>query len=193
MTKVYDKSDMSKTTLLEELTIPLTDPVEGIAKMLTSATASAIEWLHKTILTFVDPILVADDTSPIFWWSFWIQETRLFVLASGTLTQIFLPLPPLASTLWDFLQWGASVISRIPDPRPMMFQRLPDAHLDLHTLIHDSIPLSVPSVLQSTIGLDPYTFVHPYIHTFGPPQLSLLHPPLVLSDPSSFHLGLYLP
>jgi hypothetical protein len=42
--------------------------------MLTSATASAIEWLPKTILTFVDPILVADDASPIFWWSFSIEE-----------------------------------------------------------------------------------------------------------------------
>ncbi|KAG2141228.1 hypothetical protein DEU56DRAFT_754947 [Suillus clintonianus] len=74
MTEVYDESDVSKTTLLEELTIPLTDPVEGIATMLTSATASAIEWLPKTILTFVDPILVADGTSPIFWWSCSIQE-----------------------------------------------------------------------------------------------------------------------
>ncbi|KAG0695789.1 hypothetical protein DFH29DRAFT_1005154 [Suillus ampliporus] len=65
---------MSETTLLEELTIPLTDPVERIATMLTPATARAIEWLPKTILTFVDPILAADDASPIFWWSFLIQE-----------------------------------------------------------------------------------------------------------------------
>jgi hypothetical protein len=42
--------------------------------MLTPATAGAIEWLPKTILTFVDPILVADDASPIFWQSFSIQE-----------------------------------------------------------------------------------------------------------------------
>ncbi|KAG1882728.1 hypothetical protein F4604DRAFT_1921327 [Suillus subluteus] len=65
--------------------------------------------------------------------------------------------------------------------------------LDYKTLIHASIPLSMTLDLQSTIGLDPYTFVHPYVHTSGPPQLSLLHPPLVHSDPSSFHLGLYLP
>jgi hypothetical protein len=74
MTEVYDESDVSETTLLEELTIPLTDPVKRIATMLISATASAIEWLPKTILTFVDPILVADDASPIFWWSFSIEE-----------------------------------------------------------------------------------------------------------------------
>jgi hypothetical protein len=65
---------MGQTTLLEELSIPLTDPVERSAMMLTPATASAIEWLPKTILTFVDPILVADDASPIFWRSFSIQE-----------------------------------------------------------------------------------------------------------------------
>jgi hypothetical protein len=48
--------------------------VERIATMLTPATARAIEWLPKTILTFVDTILVADNTSPIFRWSFSIQE-----------------------------------------------------------------------------------------------------------------------
>ncbi|KAG2139102.1 uncharacterized protein EDB93DRAFT_1253170 [Suillus bovinus] len=77
MTEVYDESNMSETTLLEELTIPLTDPVERIATMLTPATSRAIEWLPKTILTFVDPILVADDASPIFWRSFSIQEQGL--------------------------------------------------------------------------------------------------------------------
>jgi hypothetical protein len=65
---------MSKTTLLEEFTIPLTDPVERIVAILTPATSHAIEWLSKTILTFVDPILVAYDTSPVFWWSFLIKE-----------------------------------------------------------------------------------------------------------------------
>jgi hypothetical protein len=74
MPEVYGESDMSETTPLEELTIPLTDPVERIATMLTPATARAIERLAKTILTFVDPILVADDASPVFWWSFSIQE-----------------------------------------------------------------------------------------------------------------------
>jgi hypothetical protein len=48
--------------------------VERIAAMLTPATPRAIEWLPKTTLTFVYPILVADDASPIFWWSFSIQE-----------------------------------------------------------------------------------------------------------------------
>ncbi|KAG1884402.1 hypothetical protein F4604DRAFT_1919596 [Suillus subluteus] len=89
--------------------------------------------------------------------------------------------------------WSHRVISHIPDLCLMMFPCLPDAHLDLHTLTPDSIPLFMPSVLQSTIGSDPCTFAHPYIYTSGPPQLSLLHPPLVQSDPSSFHLGLYLP
>jgi hypothetical protein len=42
--------------------------------MLTPATPHAIEWLAKTILTFVHPILFADDASPVFWWSFSIQE-----------------------------------------------------------------------------------------------------------------------
>ncbi|KAG2115025.1 hypothetical protein DEU56DRAFT_761750 [Suillus clintonianus] len=84
MTEVYDESDVSETTLLKELTIPLTDPVEGIAKMLTSATASAIQWLPKTILTFVDPILVADDASPIFWWSFSIQEVIYHLNCNAT-------------------------------------------------------------------------------------------------------------
>jgi hypothetical protein len=74
MAKVYDESHMSETTPLKELSIPLTDPVERIAAMLTPATPRAIEWLPKTTLTFVDPILVADDASPIFWWSFSIQE-----------------------------------------------------------------------------------------------------------------------
>ena len=68
MPEVYGESHMSETTLLKELTILLTDPVERIA------TARAIERLAKTILTFVDPILVADDASPVFWWSFSIQE-----------------------------------------------------------------------------------------------------------------------
>ncbi|KAG1868940.1 hypothetical protein DFJ58DRAFT_723350 [Suillus subalutaceus] len=90
---------------------------------------------------------------------------------------------------WCHIPYSRPSSDDVPTPSG----RLPDAHPDLHTLIHDSILLSMPSVLQSTIGLDPYTFVHPYINTFGPPQLSLLHPPLVLSDPSSFHLGLYLP
>jgi hypothetical protein len=71
---VYDKSDVSEATLLKESTIPLTDPVEGIATVLTPAAARAIERLPKTILTFVDPILVADGASPVFWWSFSIQE-----------------------------------------------------------------------------------------------------------------------
>jgi hypothetical protein len=74
MAKVYDESHMSETTPLEESSIPLTDPVERIAAMLTPATASAIERLAKTILTFVHPILLADDASPVFWWSFSIQE-----------------------------------------------------------------------------------------------------------------------
>jgi hypothetical protein len=74
MAKVYDESHMNETTLLEELSIPLTDPVERIAAMLTPATACAIEWLTKIILTFVHPILFADDASPVFWWSFSIQE-----------------------------------------------------------------------------------------------------------------------
>jgi hypothetical protein len=65
---------MGQTTFLKESSIPLTDPVERSATMLTPATAGAIEWLPKTILTFVDPILVADDASPIFWRSFSIQE-----------------------------------------------------------------------------------------------------------------------
>jgi hypothetical protein len=74
MAKVYDESHMSETTPLEELSIPLTDPVERIAAMLTPATPRAIEWLAETILTFVHPILFADDASPVFWWSFSIQE-----------------------------------------------------------------------------------------------------------------------
>jgi hypothetical protein len=65
---------MSETTLLKEFTIPLTDPVERIATMLTPATSYAIEWLSKTILTFVDPILVAYDASSVFRWSFSIEE-----------------------------------------------------------------------------------------------------------------------
>jgi hypothetical protein len=74
MAKVYDESHMSETTPLEELPIPLTDPVERIATMLTPATARAIEWLTKTILIFVHPILFTDDASPVFWWSFSIKE-----------------------------------------------------------------------------------------------------------------------
>ncbi|KAG2094378.1 uncharacterized protein F5147DRAFT_657146 [Suillus discolor] len=74
MAKVYNESHMSETTPLEESPIPLTDPVERIATMLTPATARAIEWLAKTILTFVHPILLADDASPVFWWSFSIEE-----------------------------------------------------------------------------------------------------------------------
>lgn len=74
MAKVNDESYMSEATPLEESSIPLTDPVKWIATMLTPATARAIEWLAKTILTFVDPILVADEASPVFWWSFSIQE-----------------------------------------------------------------------------------------------------------------------
>jgi hypothetical protein len=56
---------MSETTLLKEFIILLTDPVERIATILTAATSHAIEWLPKTILTFVDSILVADDASPV--------------------------------------------------------------------------------------------------------------------------------
>ena len=74
MAEVYDESHMSEATPLEESSIPLTDPVKWIATMLTPATSHAIEWLAKTILTFVDPILVADEASPVFWWSFSIQE-----------------------------------------------------------------------------------------------------------------------
>jgi hypothetical protein len=74
MAKVYDESHMSETTPLEESSIPLTDPVERIAAMLTPATPHAIEWLAETILTFVHPILFTDDASPVFWWSFSIQE-----------------------------------------------------------------------------------------------------------------------
>jgi hypothetical protein len=59
---------------MTELSIPSTDPVERIAAMLIPATPRAIEWLAETILTFVHPILFADDASPVFWWSFLIQE-----------------------------------------------------------------------------------------------------------------------
>ncbi|KAG1849700.1 hypothetical protein DFJ58DRAFT_729487 [Suillus subalutaceus] len=57
--------------------------------------------------------------------------------------------------IFAILPLDQAVISRILDLRPMMFPRLgrlPDAHPDLHTLIHDSIPLSMPAVLQSTIA-----------------------------------------
>jgi hypothetical protein len=65
---------MSETTLLKEFTIPLTDPMERIATMLILATSRAIEWLPKTILTSVGPILVAYDASLVFQWSFSIKE-----------------------------------------------------------------------------------------------------------------------
>ncbi|KAG1843461.1 hypothetical protein DFJ58DRAFT_731575 [Suillus subalutaceus] len=60
-------------------------------------------------------------------------------------------LPSYLSTLDSGITngWNQTVISRIPDLHPMMFPCLPDT-FRMH--IRTSIPLSMPSVLQSTIA-----------------------------------------
>ncbi|KAG2091359.1 uncharacterized protein F5147DRAFT_657963 [Suillus discolor] len=67
MAKVYNESHMSETTPLEESPIPLTDPVERIATDVDSCNSPCNRVAHQDNLDIY-------DASPVFWWSFSIEE-----------------------------------------------------------------------------------------------------------------------